>query len=82
MRRRNFVKKEEAIKLLKEGWEIYTNRSHYTGSKGQTIYDSLTFIITSPPPSNQDRNVHHSTITALKRSKIIHDKAPYHLINN
>lgn len=78
--RRNFIKKNDAITLLNEGWELFNSRNKHYGAKNQLIYSSLTWVISYP--NKPDRNIHHSTISALKKDGIIQSNRPYRLIKS
>ncbi len=61
---RTYVKYDTVICLLKQGWEIYTDRGF-----GGTPYTPLFFHLEKG--KNQKKNVHHATIKKLIKNKII-----------
>lgn len=66
--RGTFLKQQEVIELLNAGWEIFTTRIRHLGLRGQTVYDSLRFIICK---LDGEKKIHHQTIKALQNKKII-----------
>jgi hypothetical protein len=71
--RDEFIKGDEVVKLLTEGWEIFTHCKHFTGKRGQTVYQSFRYYIEHPSGSPQ-QSVHHSTIASLKAKGVIDNK--------
>ena len=70
-----FINKESVIKLLKRGCQIYNRRNQHYGKQGQLVYSSLTWVISDDKEMNF--NVHHSTISSLKRDGTITKNKPY-----
>lgn len=61
--RRRYTKSEEVVKLLKEGWEIFTER-------GCAPYDALYFHVENL--SGDRKRVHPNTISSLIKKNVIH----------
>ena len=64
--KRSFVKFETAIKMLNDGWEIFTDRGF-----GGAPYNPLFFKLYKGDELGGE--VHHSTIAKLIKEEIIHD---------
>lgn len=64
--KRKYIKFNDAVKMLNEGWEIFTDRGF-----GGAPYNPLFFYLHK---GDEQLEVHHSTIKKLISEKIINSK--------
>lgn len=78
--KREFVKYEKAVEMLKEGFEVrcFRNTRIFKNGMGRTLLGKQWTL-------SDDKNeyqVHYKTIEKLMKDGVIESKAPYKLIKN
>jgi hypothetical protein len=74
---RTFIKSDGVVRLLNEGWEIWSGLNEYYGNNNRLVYSARWYKIDNDSIGGSHR-VHHSTITSLQKRNVIDQK--YNLV--
>lgn len=73
-------KQKEIIKLMQEGYELFTWSNEHFGNKSQLVYSARIYELDKclPGGKHKTKRIHHSTFLSLRKLNLINPK-PYDL---